>query len=64
MGIGPWAQGDLIRDIQREERARFRRLIRKEQKTMTFAPSIKQFQLRAMFDRLLDATAAKRKKRP
>ena len=22
MGMGPWAQGDLIRDLQREERAR------------------------------------------
>lgn len=30
MGIGPWAQGDLIRDIERRERARFRRAIKRE----------------------------------
>lgn len=28
MGIGPW--GDLIRDIERRERARFRRAIKRE----------------------------------
>lgn len=28
MGIGPWAQADLIRDIERRERARFRRAIK------------------------------------
>jgi hypothetical protein len=29
MGIGPWAQGDLIRDTQRAERARWRRAIKR-----------------------------------
>jgi hypothetical protein len=27
MGLGPWAQGELIRDVQRAERQRFHRLI-------------------------------------
>ena len=27
MGLGPWAQGELIRDIRRAERNRFHRLI-------------------------------------
>lgn len=32
MGIGPWAQGDLIRDIERRERSRFRRALAREEK--------------------------------
>jgi hypothetical protein len=30
MGLGPWAQGDLIRDIQRTERNRFKRAVKRE----------------------------------
>lgn len=30
MGMGPWAQGDLIRDIEKAERARFRNMVRRE----------------------------------
>lgn len=32
MGMGPWAQGDLIRDIEKAERARFRRALAREEK--------------------------------
>lgn len=32
MGIGPWAQGELIRDIEKAERARFRRALTVEEK--------------------------------
>ena len=27
MGMGPWAQADFARDIERRERARFRRIL-------------------------------------
>lgn len=30
MGIGPWAQADLMRGIERSERARFRRAVQVE----------------------------------
>lgn len=32
MGLGPWAQGQLIRDVKRAERAKFRRLLTREEK--------------------------------
>lgn len=32
MGIGPWAQGEMIRGVERTERARFRRAINRESK--------------------------------
>lgn len=32
MGIGPWAQAELIRDIEKAERARFRRALAREEK--------------------------------
>ncbi len=28
MGIGPWAQGELMRGVQKTERARFRRILK------------------------------------
>ena len=32
MRIGPWAQGELIRSIEKAERARFRRVLAREEK--------------------------------
>lgn len=32
MGLGPWAQADLIREIQQSERTRFRRALRMARK--------------------------------
>lgn len=32
MGMGPWAMADLIRDIEKRERARFRRQLAREEK--------------------------------
>ncbi len=41
MGMGPWAQGDFIRDTLKVERARFRRIVDRELKAVFDCKSVK-----------------------
>jgi hypothetical protein len=52
MGMGPWAQGDMIRDVQKVERARFRRLLQRELNGLLAGPAPSRSSLVAAFDRM------------
>lgn len=65
MGMGPWAQGDLIRDVEKNERARFRRALAREEKylrmliTSKSAGGIMRGDLEGAFHRIRSKIAPK-----
>jgi hypothetical protein len=63
MGIGPWQQGEMVRDVERAERARFRRAINRERKYLhSIIGNICSRDILDACDRLMAATKPKDRK--
>jgi hypothetical protein len=68
MGIGPWAQADLIRDVEKAARARFRRALSREEKYLrslvgsTTAGGVMRGDLEGAFHRMRTAISPKPRK--
>lgn len=62
MGIGPWALGDAMRDVEAAERARFRRLLKREQNRLLEGRAPSRSDLVAAFDRIRAGLAPKLQK--
>jgi hypothetical protein len=60
MGIGPWAQGDLIRDVQKTERARFRRAVRRELKLVESGEMRTNSQFEQALHRILESSSPRK----